>query len=115
MGKEDRLCEIRKVVIVNGKLALEGTIGDPTIVLQHSDRLAEDLIERHNCPPRVGSYHDAYPRPSIIPDSRHGLHAEPKSHLRQGFHTSLHRMLRFASSCFSVLHFSHEVTSMKHL
>jgi hypothetical protein len=54
MGKEDGLSEIRKVVIVNGKLALESTIGDAAMVLQQSDRLAEDLIERHGCPSAYG-------------------------------------------------------------
>jgi hypothetical protein len=47
MGKEDGLLEILKVVIVDGKLALQGAIGDPAVLLQHGDRLAEDIVERH--------------------------------------------------------------------
>jgi hypothetical protein len=33
--------------LVNGKLALQGTIGDPAVLLQHRHRLAEDFVERH--------------------------------------------------------------------
>jgi hypothetical protein len=47
MGKEDGFFEILKVVIVKGKLALQGAIGDPDVLLQHGDRLAEDFVERH--------------------------------------------------------------------
>ena len=48
MGKEDGVFEILQVVIVKGKLALQGAIGDPAMFVQHGDRLAEDLIERHS-------------------------------------------------------------------
>src|SRR5713101_1584718 len=48
MGKEDGVFEILQVVILNGKLALQGAIGDPAMLVQHGDGLAEDLIERHS-------------------------------------------------------------------
>ena len=38
----------RRGSLVEGKLALQGTIGDPAMFVQHGDRLAEDLIERHS-------------------------------------------------------------------
>jgi hypothetical protein len=48
MGKEERLGEISQILIVNAKLPLQGAIGDPAMLVQHGDRLTEDLIERHN-------------------------------------------------------------------
>jgi hypothetical protein len=45
---EDGVFEILQVVILNGKLTLQGAIGDPAMLVQHGDRLTEDLIERHN-------------------------------------------------------------------
>src|SRR5262249_42695128 len=48
MRKEDGACEIGQVVIRKGKLAFQGTIGDSTVLVQHGDRVAEDLIERHS-------------------------------------------------------------------
>ena len=47
MGKEDGVFEILQVVILNGKLALQGAIGDAAVLVQHGDRLAEDFVERH--------------------------------------------------------------------
>src|SRR5262245_57108633 len=47
MGKVQRFGQIGQVGIVNAKLALEGTIGDPAMLVQHGHRLAEDLVERH--------------------------------------------------------------------
>src|SRR4029453_10698894 len=54
--------------VVKGKLALEGTIGDPAVLLQHGHRLAEGFVERHGGSPCMGSLHGAGPLPSIIPD-----------------------------------------------
>ena len=48
MCKADGVCEIGQVVILNSELALEGAIGDAAVLVQHGDRLAEDLIERHS-------------------------------------------------------------------
>jgi hypothetical protein len=45
---EQRVFEILEVVLVEGKLALQGAIGDPAMFVQHGERLAEDLIERHS-------------------------------------------------------------------
>jgi hypothetical protein len=39
--------EILEETIVKGKLALQGAIGDPAVLLQHGYRLAEDFVERH--------------------------------------------------------------------
>ena len=47
MGKQNGLFQIRQVVVIKGKLALQGAIGDPAMLVQHGDGLAEDLIERH--------------------------------------------------------------------
>ena len=38
---------LRKERVVTGNLALEGAIGDPGVLLQHGNRLAEDFVERH--------------------------------------------------------------------
>jgi hypothetical protein len=48
IGVEQRVFEIGEVVLVEGKLALQGAIGDPAMLVQHGDGLAEDLIERHS-------------------------------------------------------------------
>jgi hypothetical protein len=47
MGEEDGFFEILKVVIVDVKLTLQGAIRDPAVLLQHGDRLTEDVVERH--------------------------------------------------------------------
>jgi hypothetical protein len=48
MGKKDGLFQILQVVVVQGKLPLQGAIGDAAMLVQHGERLAEDLIERHS-------------------------------------------------------------------
>src|SRR5262245_33636311 len=47
MDCNELVLEVLQDWVVNGKLALQGTVGDPTVLLQHSNRLAEDFVERH--------------------------------------------------------------------
>ena len=74
MVKADGIGEIRKVVIINGKLALQGAIGDAAVLVQHGDRLAEDFIERHSSSSAWGSLYRTPLRPPRRPEHESGLH-----------------------------------------
>src|SRR5438132_6767957 len=89
MGKEDGVCEILQVVILNGKLALQGAIGDPTMLVQHGDGLAEDLIERHSGSSSWGSLHRTRLVRRIIPEHQSGLHAAEEDEACHGFTPSV--------------------------
>ena len=47
LDRNELVLEVLKERVVNGKLTLQGAIGDPSVLLQHSNRLAEDFVERH--------------------------------------------------------------------
>ena len=44
---EHGLFEVCEVVVIEGKLPLEGAIRYPPLALEHGDRLLQDLLERH--------------------------------------------------------------------
>jgi hypothetical protein len=50
--------EIFEERLVEGKLTLEGTVGHPTVLLQHRNRLAEDVVECHDGSSVCGLPHD---------------------------------------------------------
>src|SRR2546430_10289644 len=46
--------EVPQERVVERKLALEGTVGHPAVLLEHCNRLAQDIIERHGGSPACG-------------------------------------------------------------
>ncbi len=47
LALDELVLEVLQDHIINGKLALQGAIGDPAMLPQHRNRLAEDVVERH--------------------------------------------------------------------
>src|SRR5215813_11560795 len=56
-------------------MALQGAIGDPAVLPQHGNRLAENFVERHGGSSACKVLHGVHPLPPIIPEHRRGLHA----------------------------------------
>jgi hypothetical protein len=50
--------KILKERVVEGKLAPEGTVGHPAVLLHHRNRLAQDVIKRHGGSSACGLLHD---------------------------------------------------------
>jgi hypothetical protein len=48
---EERLFQVFKGIIVEGKLALEGAIREALILLEPVEHLCEDLFKGHSRPP----------------------------------------------------------------
>src|SRR4029434_5276458 len=98
MGKEDGVFEILQVVILNGKLALQGAIGDPAMLMQHSDGLAEDLIERHygssvcRVPPQGTSTAAHHTRTPAGAPCRRGKHGVPRLYTICGTRHHIHQV-----------------------
>ena len=53
-GVQQRVFEIREVVLVEGELSYEGAMRDATKVSKHRDGLRQNLLESHNRSPCVG-------------------------------------------------------------
>ena len=47
LDHNELVLEVLDEIIINSKLALQGAIGDPAVLLQHGNRLAEDVVEGH--------------------------------------------------------------------
>src|SRR5262245_49628490 len=98
MGKEDGVFEIVQVVILNGKLALQGAIGDPAMLLQHGDALAEDLIECHSgssacgVTPRCACTAAYHTRTPVGAPSREGTRGAPRLHTIGGARYHMHQV-----------------------
>jgi hypothetical protein len=48
LDRNELVREVLQERVINGKLALQSAIGDPAVLLQHGNRLAEDFVERHS-------------------------------------------------------------------